>query len=88
MPAALAAALAGLVADPERRAALAAGARARFVEQFSMARYLPALRHLYAGLRARAGARYAGGAAADMTKPDDFSRALRYAAPPPVEADD
>jgi glycosyltransferase involved in cell wall biosynthesis len=47
---ALAAALAGLVSDPERRAALAAGARARFVERFSMARYLPALRHLYAGL--------------------------------------
>ena len=48
--AALAATLAGLVADPERRAALAAGARARFVERFSMASYLPALRHLYAGL--------------------------------------
>ena len=47
---ALAAALAALVADPDRRAALAAGARARFVERFSMASYLPALRHLYAGL--------------------------------------
>jgi glycosyltransferase involved in cell wall biosynthesis len=49
-PAALAAALAGLVADPERRAAFGAGARARFVERFSMGSYLPALRHLYAGL--------------------------------------
>lgn len=48
--AALAAALAGLVADPARRATLAAGARARFERRFSMARYLPALRHLYAGL--------------------------------------
>jgi glycosyltransferase involved in cell wall biosynthesis len=48
--AALAVALAGLVADPARRAALAAGARARFVERFSMASYLPALRHIYAGL--------------------------------------
>lgn len=49
-PQALAAALAGLVAEPERRAALAAGARARFGARFSMASYLPALRHLYAGL--------------------------------------
>ena len=49
-PEALAAALAGLVADPARRAALGAGARARFVARFSMASYLPALRHLYAGL--------------------------------------
>ncbi len=49
-PAALAAALAAIVADPERRARLGSGARARFVERFSMARYLPALRHLYAGL--------------------------------------
>lgn len=48
--AALSEALAGLVADPAHRAALATGARARFAERFSMARYLPALRHLYAGL--------------------------------------
>jgi glycosyltransferase involved in cell wall biosynthesis len=50
-PQALADALAGLVADPVRRRTLGAGARARFLERFSMASYLPALRRLYAGLR-------------------------------------
>jgi glycosyltransferase involved in cell wall biosynthesis len=50
---ALAEILSSLVSHPERRAALAAGARARFEQRFSMARYLPALCHLYAGLAAR-----------------------------------
>lgn len=50
--AALTAALVAVVGDPERRAALAQGARARFEKRFSMASYLPALRHLYAGLAA------------------------------------
>ena len=52
---ALATVLAGLVADPERRAALPPGLGTLRSESFRMASYLPALRHLYAGLATEPG---------------------------------